>query len=74
MAVVDRYGEKVGSVGEIAVSAEDGMPTQVTLRRGLLFKHDTPLPADWIDSVGTDGIVLTVTKAEVDQLAETEKK
>ena len=48
---------------------EDGKPTHVTLRRGLLFKHDTPLPADWIDAVGTDGLVLTVTKAEVDRRA-----
>lgn len=68
MSVLDRYGEKVGTVGELAVRPEDGVPTHVTLRRGLLFKHDTPLPAEWIDGVGTDGLVLSVTKAEVDQL------
>lgn len=68
MSVLDRYGEKVGTVGELAIRPDDGAPTHVTLRRGLLFKHDTPLPSEWIDSVGTDGLVLSVTKAEVDQL------
>ena len=73
MDVLDRLGEKVGTIGQLTVAAADGTPTQVTLKRGLIFKHETVLPVDWIDGVGNDGLVLAVTKAEVDQLTEGHK-
>jgi len=71
--VYDRFGEKVGTIGELAVAAANGTPTHLTLRRGVIFKHEAEIPADWIDAIGTDGLVLTVTKAEVEQLEEAHK-
>jgi nucleotide-binding universal stress UspA family protein/uncharacterized protein YrrD len=64
--IVDSGGAKLGSLGEFHFSTPDGVPTRMTLRQGMLFKHDSELPVDWIEAFGSDGIVLKVAKATVE--------
>lgn len=66
-AVLAADGEKVGEVGEFAVEPESGRPLRMTLRRGTLFKHEREVPLSWIQDLSSDGVVLNVRKADVDQ-------
>ena len=42
----DDLGEKVGEVGQLAVTPETGRPTRLTLRQGRIFKQETELFVD----------------------------
>jgi len=63
-------GEKVGEVGALSFAHDTGAPTRLTLKRGLLFKHETELPLDWVREFGPDGVLLHVPKQEAEALAE----
>jgi nucleotide-binding universal stress UspA family protein/uncharacterized protein YrrD len=64
--VLDIDGEKIGSLGELCFKATDGTPTRITVRQGVLFKHDADVPVEWVQGYSTDGMVLNVPKAEVE--------
>jgi nucleotide-binding universal stress UspA family protein/uncharacterized protein YrrD len=68
MDVLDVDGRKVGEIGAFSVAPENGIPTHLTLRRGLLFKQDIELPIDWVQELGDEGVVLKVTKDQVEAL------
>jgi sporulation protein YlmC with PRC-barrel domain len=68
MAVVSADGEKVGEVGDISIAADSGTLTRVTLKRGMLFKHETEIPVAWVRDLGHEGVLLNVLKAEVEAL------
>jgi len=65
-AIVSDDGDHVGNVGEIAVNSDDGSLMRLTLKQGMIFKHETRLPADWVKEFGSDGILLNVNKHEVE--------
>lgn len=64
--VLDAAGERIGEVGEFGLDPETGAPTRLTVKQGVLFKRETELPVDWVDELSADGVVLTVTKDEVE--------
>jgi uncharacterized protein YrrD len=64
--VLDATGERIGEVGEFGLDPETGAPTRLTVKQGALFKRETELPTDWVEQLSDDGVVLTVTKDEVE--------
>lgn len=68
MEVVDAEGAKVGEVHELTVATDTGQPTRLVLRRGWLLKHDTEIPAAWVQDVTDDGVMLNVPASQVEQL------
>jgi uncharacterized protein YrrD len=68
--IVDAAGEAIGQVHELSVAADSGAPTRLVLRQGLIFKQETEIPVSLIRDISDDGVMLTVTKAEVERLAE----
>jgi len=72
--VLDVNGAKVGEVGNISLSPEDGRPTHITLRQGRIFHRETSLPLEWLDELSDEGVMLKVTKSEVDALTNRDKK
>lgn len=67
-------GEKVGEVGAFSFAHDTGALTRLTLRRGLIFKHETEIPLEWLREVGSDGVLLHVPKSEAEALAEARKE
>lgn len=70
MSIFDAQGEKVGEIGELSVAPDSGEPTRITVRRGVLFKHETDLPLDWIADITDHGVGLNVPKERVAALEE----
>ena len=68
--VLDAAGEKVGEVGQLSLSPENGRPTQLTLRQGTIFHHDTDLPIDWVAELSDKGVMLNVPKSQVEELGQ----
>lgn len=68
MDVFDVNGAKIGEVGELSIGPGTGDPTRLTLRRGLLFKHDTELPLAWVQDLTDRGVALNVPKSQVEAL------
>lgn len=66
--VLTSDGEKIGEVGEFSVVAETGQITRLSLRRGMLFKHEVEIPVDWVRDVSSEGVLLTVDKAQIEAL------
>ncbi len=66
--VVDVDGEKVGSIGSFTIDATRGVPTRLTLRRGLILANETEIPIAWFDEVRPGRVVLNAKKEEVDAL------
>lgn len=65
-SVVDRNGDKIGTVDEI-VYDEDGNVVGFVVKAGFIFHHDVRIPADWVESVTTDSVQLTMTAEEAEQ-------
>lgn len=63
--VIDRSGEKVGTVDEVVYN-EDGELTEFVVKAGLLFHHDVHVPADWVESITADSVQLRVTAEEAE--------
>ena len=61
-------GEKVGEIGQVSFNPEDGRLDSVTLKRGLLGRDHLQLPLDWIEGFDGEGLVLHVSKEQVEQL------
>jgi uncharacterized protein YrrD len=68
--VLDSTGEKVGEVHSISFDAETGATTQFVVRSGFIFHTDTELPGSYVDEIAEDGILLNVTKSELEKLQE----
>jgi uncharacterized protein YrrD len=68
MDVLDAMGEKVGEIHDFAVDSGTGRLTRLVLRRGFLLHHDTELPLAWVENLGDDGLLLNVSKTQVEQL------
>jgi uncharacterized protein YrrD len=64
--VLDVAGERIGEVGEFGLDPETGAPTRLTVKQGMLFKRETELPPDWVKDLSDDGVMLSVTKDEVE--------
>jgi hypothetical protein len=64
--VVDADGEKVGDVQAFAIDPFHRTVVLFTIRQGLIFGDEIPLPVDWFDRARPDGVVLKVTKGEVE--------
>ncbi len=71
--VLDADGEKVGEVAELSLDPEGGAPRHISVKRGLLFKDEMDLPLAWVQEIGDKGVLLNVTKADVEQQLEREK-
>lgn len=67
--VMDVDGEKVGDVHELSVSS-DGSPTRLVVKSGFIFKHETEVPVSHIKEISDDGILLSITKADLAKLGD----
>jgi hypothetical protein len=58
----------VGEVEDFAVTVPDGRPARLTVRRTLLLTHYADIPVDLIQDVSLDGVNLSATREQVDDL------
>ncbi len=70
--IVDRDGEQVGEVHELAFAAPGGEPQRLVMRRGHLFHTDTEIPIGWVADLSDTGVVLNVTRARIESLVDPE--
>lgn len=63
--VVDRNGEKVGTVDDI-IYDEAGAITGFVVKAGWIFHHDVHIPARWVESMTTDSVQLSVSAEEAE--------
>jgi nucleotide-binding universal stress UspA family protein/uncharacterized protein YrrD len=68
--VLDNTGEKIGEVHEMSFASEGGAPTRLVVRSGFIFHHDTEIPVSMIEDISDDGVMLNVSKADVEKLAD----
>jgi sporulation protein YlmC with PRC-barrel domain len=55
--VVDRSGEKIGTVDEIIYGADDRIDA-IIVSEGFFFKHHVRIPAEWIETAGHEHIII----------------
>jgi len=68
MVVMDKDGEKIGSVGGFSFDATHGAITHFSVKHGGLFsRENTELPIEWLAEVSADGVLLNVAKDEVER-------
>lgn len=72
-AVLDANGEKVGEISELSLDPDGGAPRHIAVKRGFLFTEEMDLPLAWVQEIGDDGVLLNVTKADVEQQLQREK-
>lgn len=68
--VLDVNGDKIGEVHEFAVAQDSGSPTRLVVRSGFIFKHDAEIPVAWVKEVSDTGVMLNVSKDQVEALGE----
>ncbi len=73
MAVVGRNGHKIGKVREVLSDAATGALTHVIVHTGLIFDHNKSVPADLVEGVSGDEVMLKVEKSEIDALPDLEE-
>ena len=66
--VVDRRGEKVGEVAELALDPASGDPSRVVVQSGFLRHRKRDLPLPWVEALEDDRIVLRVAREEMEAL------
>jgi nucleotide-binding universal stress UspA family protein/uncharacterized protein YrrD len=71
--VLDVDGNKVGEVDDMDFASGTGRPTRLILRRGFIFHSETEIPVSMIQDISDDGVMLNVTKAQVEQLVKEKK-
>jgi sporulation protein YlmC with PRC-barrel domain len=64
----DNAGQRIGDVEAMEIDPTSGRITRVIVRRGVIFRTETAIPASVIASVG-DRITLSVGADEVRKLA-----
>lgn len=57
----------IGRVEEVLLDQETGQATGMVVRRGFFFHREFTAPIDWIEAVGSDRVLLRLSKAELDQ-------
>jgi uncharacterized protein YrrD len=65
--VLDTNGEKVGDLGDVAVDMRNGAVLRLSVRKGFIFTREMDLPAEWVQNVTSEGVVLSVSKERVQQ-------
>jgi sporulation protein YlmC with PRC-barrel domain len=72
MDIITNDGEKAGEVAELAFTVEDGAVARIVLKRPLIARRDphVELPTTWVKDLAVDGILLNVSKRDVDTLLE----
>jgi sporulation protein YlmC with PRC-barrel domain len=65
--VYDKAGQRIGDVESMEIDPASGRITRVIVRRGVIFRNETAIPARVIASVG-DRITLSVGADEVKKL------
>src|SRR6185437_8484498 len=64
--VLDADGEKVGEISELSLDPDGGAPRHIAVKRGFLFTEEMDLPLDWVQEIGDEGVLLNVTKTQID--------
>jgi sporulation protein YlmC with PRC-barrel domain len=65
MEVVSSDGHKVGSIDALVVDPESGDVTEIVIKEGFIFTHDTGIPATRIATIEPDRVVLNLTEDQV---------
>jgi sporulation protein YlmC with PRC-barrel domain len=65
--VYDNAGRRIGEVEGVEMDVASGRITRIVIRRGLLFRTETAIPASVVSSV-TDRIVVGVSAEELKKL------
>lgn len=58
-------GDKLGTVDQL-IMGDDGALAGILVKKGLIFRRDVRIPADWIEQSSEDAVVLSVTAAEAE--------
>lgn len=64
--VVDRHGEKIGTVDEI-IYGQDRTIDAIVVSEGWLFKHHVRIPGEWIESAGHENVIINRSAAEAEE-------
>jgi uncharacterized protein YrrD len=67
--VLGSDGESIGTVDEI-ISDTAGNITELVVKEGLIVQHRMRVPVDWIASIWSNQVELSLTAAEAKQRAE----
>lgn len=65
-AIMDAAGERIGEVGALEISSEDGKPTRLSMKSGRIFKQEREIPLAWVSEISDDGVMLNVPKETVE--------
>lgn len=68
--VLSSDGEKLGVVDEMAFDASSGAPTHLRIKSGGIFKHETTIAASAIAEISDDGVMLNLSKADIEKMAD----
>jgi len=63
-------GEKLGVVDSLVVEPGSGVIESVIVRKGFFFPTDKILPADVVRQIDSDGVHVSLSKADVEQLTD----
>ena len=63
--VIDRRGDKVGEVAELALDSGSGDPSRVVVQSGFIRHRKRDLPLPWVEALEDDRVVLRVARDEV---------
>lgn len=63
--VIDRRGDKVGEVAELALDSGSGGPSRVVVQSGFIRHRKRDLPLPWVEALEDDRVVLRVARDEV---------
>jgi uncharacterized protein YrrD len=66
--VYDRKGHRIGDVEAVEIDPASARITRVPVREGLLFHHDTAIPASLIESVTSDRITVRLAADDLKKL------
>jgi sporulation protein YlmC with PRC-barrel domain len=69
--VVDRRGDKVGEVAELALNSASGDASRVVVQSGFLRHRRRDLPLPWVEALEDERVVLRVAREEVEALPTT---
>lgn len=68
MEVETIEGHKVGKIDKLDVDLESDKVTEVVVKEGFLFTHDTRIPIGDIQEIRDDKVILKLTKDQVKQV------
>lgn len=63
--VIGRDGDKVGEVDEV-LATPDGRVSSIVVKAGFIFKHDVQIPMAAVDQVGSEHIILNITRDQAE--------